>query len=154
MKKMVTSPWKDREHPCQTLKTMFCLQVCAIQPKPTSVCSHYILSMLLFMFTMYQGKDGQKRRRLESAGRENHSPKPSSSGRQIELQTKPDTPMVPSVRSRVQLLTQKRGGIQPVFTFKLFFFFFDQVCVTEKKLQTLMLFVPPWFSKLTLMNVC
>lgn len=73
------------------------------------------------MFIMYKGKDGQKRRRLESAGRENHSPKPSSSGRQLELQTKPDTPMVPSVRSRVQLLTQKRGGNQPVFTFKLFF---------------------------------
>lgn len=118
MKEMVKkSRRKDREHPCQTLKTMFCLQVCAILPKPTSVCSHYILSMLLFMFIMYKGKDGQKRRRLESAGRENHSPKPSSSGRQIELQTKPDTPMVPSVRSRVQLLTQKRGGNN----FKLFF---------------------------------
>lgn len=63
--------------------------------------------------------DGQKRRRLESAGRENHSPKPSSSGRIIELQTKPDTPMVPSVRSRVQLLTQKRDGSEPFFFFLL-----------------------------------
>lgn len=78
------------------------------------------------MFIMYKGKDGQKRRRLESAGRENHSPKPSSSGHQIELQTKSDTPMVPSVCSRVQLLTQKRDGSQPVFTFKLFYIKYGQ----------------------------
>ncbi|KAM8750894.1 anillin, actin binding protein 2 isoform 1-T1 [Acanthopagrus schlegelii] len=54
--------------------------------------------------------DGQKRRRLEAAGQENRSPKPSSSGRRAELETKPDTPMVPSVRSRVQELTQRREG--------------------------------------------
>ncbi|KAM4572183.1 anillin, actin binding protein 2 isoform 2-T2 [Odontesthes bonariensis] len=58
--------------------------------------------------------DGQKRRRLEAAGQENRSPKPSSSGRLTELETKPDTPMVPSVRSRVQLLTQRRDGDVPV----------------------------------------
>nr|XP_054589418.1 anillin isoform X3 [Nothobranchius furzeri] len=53
-------------------------------------------------------KDGLKRRRLEAAGRENQSPKPSTSGRLAALQTKPDTPMIPSVRSRVQLLAQRR----------------------------------------------
>ncbi|XP_068579935.1 anillin, actin binding protein 2 [Cebidichthys violaceus] len=57
--------------------------------------------------------DGQKRRRLEAAGRENHSPKASSSGRLAELDAKPDTPMVPSVRSRVQQLTQRREGGAP-----------------------------------------
>ncbi|KAM7396309.1 hypothetical protein PAMP_019358 [Pampus punctatissimus] len=54
--------------------------------------------------------DGQKRRRLEAAGQENRSPKPSSSRRLAELDMKPDTPMVPSVRSRVQQLTQRREG--------------------------------------------
>ncbi|XP_042352857.1 anillin isoform X2 [Plectropomus leopardus] len=58
--------------------------------------------------------DGQKRRRLEAAGQENRSPKPSSSGRHAELETKPDTPMVPSVRSRVQQLTQRREGAAPL----------------------------------------
>ncbi|XP_038561792.1 anillin isoform X7 [Micropterus salmoides] len=58
--------------------------------------------------------DGQKRRRLEAAGEENRSPKPSSSGRLAELDTKPDTPMVPSVRSRVQQLSQRREG-NPTF---------------------------------------
>ncbi|XP_041795186.1 anillin isoform X2 [Chelmon rostratus] len=57
--------------------------------------------------------DGQKRRRLGGAGQENRSPKPSSSLRQAELDTKPDTPMVPSVRSRVQQLTQRRDGGAP-----------------------------------------
>ncbi|XP_035498388.2 anillin isoform X5 [Scophthalmus maximus] len=52
--------------------------------------------------------DGQKRRRLEAAGQENQSPIPSSSGRLAELGMKPDTPMVPSVWSRVQQLTQIR----------------------------------------------
>ncbi|XP_040894270.1 anillin isoform X3 [Toxotes jaculatrix] len=52
--------------------------------------------------------DGQKRRRLEPAGQENCSPKPS--GHLAELGTKPDTPMVPSVRSRVQQLSQRREG--------------------------------------------
>nr|XP_043891947.1 anillin [Solea senegalensis]XP_043891948.1 anillin [Solea senegalensis] len=55
-------------------------------------------------------KDGQKRRRLEAAGRENQSPKPSNSGRLAELGIKPDTPMVPSVISRVQQFTQRREG--------------------------------------------
>ncbi|AWP07931.1 putative actin-binding protein anillin-like [Scophthalmus maximus] len=54
--------------------------------------------------------DGQKRRRLEAAGQENQSPIPSSSGRLAELGMKPDTPMVPSVWSRVQQLTQIREG--------------------------------------------
>ncbi|XP_073327474.1 anillin, actin binding protein 2 isoform X3 [Pagrus major] len=58
--------------------------------------------------------DGQKRRRLGAAGQENRSPKPSSSGRIAELETKPDTPMVPSVRSRVQQLTQRREGAAPL----------------------------------------
>lgn len=54
--------------------------------------------------------DGQKRRRLEAAGQENRSPKASTSGRLVELETKADTPIVPSVRSRVQQLTQRREG--------------------------------------------
>ncbi len=54
--------------------------------------------------------DGQKRRRLGAAGQENRSPKPFSSGRLAELETKPDTPMVPSVLSRVQQLTQRQEG--------------------------------------------
>ncbi|XP_078139265.1 anillin, actin binding protein 2 [Centroberyx gerrardi] len=54
--------------------------------------------------------DGQKRRRLETAGQENRSPEPSSSGRLAELEMKPDTPAVPSIRSRVQQLTQRREG--------------------------------------------
>uniref|UniRef100_A0A8C2XQ02 Anillin, actin binding protein 2 n=1 Tax=Cyclopterus lumpus TaxID=8103 RepID=A0A8C2XQ02_CYCLU len=61
-----------------------------------------------------EGNDGQKRRRLEAAGQENRSPKPSSSRRLAELGTKPDTPMVPSVRSRVQQLTQRREGGAPL----------------------------------------
>ncbi|XP_031141338.1 anillin isoform X5 [Sander lucioperca] len=58
--------------------------------------------------------DGQKRRRLEATGQENRSPKPSSSVRRAEVDTKPDTPMVPSVRSRVQQLTQRREGGAPL----------------------------------------
>lgn len=61
-------------------------------------------------------KDGQKRRRLEAAGRENHSPK-QSSRLQAEPVIKPDTPIIPSVRSRVLQLTQRREG-NPVFTFE------------------------------------
>ncbi|XP_068459078.1 anillin, actin binding protein 2 [Clinocottus analis] len=61
-----------------------------------------------------EGSDGQKRRRLEAAGRENRSPQPSCSGRLAELDTKPDTPMVPSVRSRVHQLTQRREGGAPL----------------------------------------
>ncbi|XP_014825067.1 PREDICTED: actin-binding protein anillin-like isoform X7 [Poecilia mexicana] len=55
-------------------------------------------------------KDGLKRRRLEAAGQENRSPEPSSSGRLAEFQAKPDTPVIPSVRSRVQLLAQRKDG--------------------------------------------
>uniref|UniRef100_UPI0037E71B8F anillin, actin binding protein 2 n=1 Tax=Semicossyphus pulcher TaxID=241346 RepID=UPI0037E71B8F len=66
------------------------------------------------VFTSSEGNDVQKRRRLEADGQENRSPKPSSSGRQAELETKPDTPMVPSVRSRVQQLTQRREGAAPL----------------------------------------
>ncbi|XP_032378192.1 anillin-like isoform X2 [Etheostoma spectabile] len=59
-------------------------------------------------------KDGQKRRRLEAAGQENLSPKPCSFVRLAEVETKPDTPMVPSVRSRVHQLTQRREGGAPL----------------------------------------
>ncbi|XP_071345515.1 anillin, actin binding protein 2 isoform X8 [Trachinotus anak] len=62
------------------------------------------------VFSPSEVNDGQKRRRLDAAGQENRSPKPSSSGCLVELGTKPDTPMVPSVRSRVQQLTQRREG--------------------------------------------
>ncbi|XP_028441724.1 anillin, actin binding protein 2 isoform X6 [Perca flavescens] len=65
-------------------------------------------------FSQSEVNDGQKRRRLEAAGQENRSPKPSSSVRQAEVETKPDTPMVPSVRSRVQQLTQRREGGAPL----------------------------------------
>ncbi|XP_051239137.1 anillin isoform X1 [Dicentrarchus labrax] len=66
------------------------------------------------VFSPSEVNDGQKRRRLEAAGQENRSPKPSSSGRLAELDSKPDTPMVPSVRSRVQQLTQRRDGGAPL----------------------------------------
>uniref|UniRef100_A0A3Q3LJS5 Anillin, actin binding protein 2 n=1 Tax=Labrus bergylta TaxID=56723 RepID=A0A3Q3LJS5_9LABR len=66
------------------------------------------------VFTSSEESDGQKRRRLEAAGQENRSPKHSSSGRLLELETKPDTPMVPSVRSRVHLLTQRQEGVAPL----------------------------------------
>lgn len=56
-------------------------------------------------------KDGQKRRRLEVSSRENWSPKPSSSlARCLELEVKPDTPALPSVRQ----LIQKREGMRPL----------------------------------------
>ncbi|XP_028304567.1 anillin, actin binding protein 2 isoform X4 [Gouania willdenowi] len=55
--------------------------------------------------------DGQKRRRLEATGQENRTPKTTfSSGRLLELQTKPDTPIVPSVHSRVLQLSQSIDG--------------------------------------------
>lgn len=78
----------------------------------------YILTAVFIVFfflsDVSEVNDGQKRRRLGGAGQENRSPKPSSSLRQAELDTKPDTPMVPSVRSRVQQLTQRRDG-NPTF---------------------------------------
>uniref|UniRef100_A0A3Q2PYY0 Anillin-like n=1 Tax=Fundulus heteroclitus TaxID=8078 RepID=A0A3Q2PYY0_FUNHE len=55
-------------------------------------------------------KDGLKRRRLEAAGQENQTPELPSSERRAEFLPKPDTPMIPSVRSRVQLLTQRKDG--------------------------------------------
>lgn len=64
----------------------------------------------IFLFNVSEVNDGQKRRRLEAAGQENCIPKSTSSGRLAELETKPDTPIVPSVRSRVQQLTQRRDG--------------------------------------------
>ncbi|XP_034541439.1 anillin isoform X3 [Notolabrus celidotus] len=66
------------------------------------------------VFTQSEDKDGQKRRRLEAAGQENRSPKPSTSGRRAELEAKADTPIVPSVRSRLHLLTQRQEGIAPL----------------------------------------
>ncbi|XP_074533006.1 anillin, actin binding protein 2 isoform X3 [Halichoeres trimaculatus] len=66
------------------------------------------------VFAQSEENDGQKRRRLEASGQENRSPKPSTSGRRVELETKPDTPMVPSVRSRVHLLTQRQEGVAPL----------------------------------------
>ncbi|XP_062419137.1 anillin, actin binding protein 2 isoform X2 [Pungitius pungitius] len=58
-----------------------------------------------------EGNDEKKRRRLEVAG---WSPKPSSSGLQAEFYSKPDTPMVPSVRSRIQQLSRRREGASPL----------------------------------------
>ncbi|CAB1459935.1 unnamed protein product [Pleuronectes platessa] len=60
------------------------------------------------VFSPSDMNDGQKRRRLDAAGQENRSPKPSSSGRLAELGIKADTPMVPSVQSRVHQLTHRR----------------------------------------------
>ncbi|XP_069570357.1 anillin, actin binding protein 2 [Brachyistius frenatus] len=62
------------------------------------------------IFSAPEMSEGQKRRRLEAADQENRSPKSSSSGRLAELEMKPDTPMVPSVRSRVQQLAQSTEG--------------------------------------------
>uniref|UniRef100_A0A3Q3IM81 PH domain-containing protein n=1 Tax=Monopterus albus TaxID=43700 RepID=A0A3Q3IM81_MONAL len=58
--------------------------------------------------------DGQKRRRLEAPGQENHSPTQSNSVHPAEQGKKPDTPMVPSVCSRVQQLTQRREEGTPL----------------------------------------
>ncbi|XP_029552039.1 anillin-like isoform X2 [Salmo trutta] len=58
--------------------------------------------------------DVKKRRRLKLLGEENFSPNKSSSSRDhlccAELEVKPDTPALCSVRSRVQQLTQRREG--------------------------------------------
>ncbi|XP_029910063.1 anillin, actin binding protein 2 isoform X4 [Myripristis murdjan] len=62
------------------------------------------------ILTPAETNEGQKRRRLETDGQENCSPKPSCSGRSAELEVKPDTPAIPSVRSRVQQLTQRQEG--------------------------------------------
>lgn len=124
---MTTSAWKDREHPCQILKIMFCyLQVSLYhlintEPVFLVICDLICPCIFCLCCIVYKGNDGQKRRRLESSGRENQSPKPSSSGRVTEQQTKPDTPVVPSVRSRVQLLTRKQDGNQLLLILLLFF---------------------------------
>lgn len=75
----------------------------------------YVPVLYIFLFCFAEVKDSQKRRRLEAAGQENRSPKPSSSRRLAELETKPDTPIVPSVRSRVLQLTQRRDGNSAFF---------------------------------------
>lgn len=81
---------------------------------PSSLGLFHILWLMLCLclsqFFLSEMNDGQKRRRLEAAGQENRSPKPSSSGRIAELEMKPDTPMVPSIRSRVQQLTRRQDG--------------------------------------------
>lgn len=74
----------------------------------------FTLSLVVYLFCVSEVSDGQKRRRLEAAGQENCSPTPSNSGRLAELGTKPDTPIVPSIRSRVHQLTQRREG-NPTF---------------------------------------
>ncbi|XP_075899042.1 anillin, actin binding protein 2 isoform X3 [Nelusetta ayraudi] len=66
------------------------------------------------VFLPSEVRDGQKRRRLEAAGQENQSPKSSTSRRLVEQETKPDTPMVPSIRSRVVQLTQRQDGGPPL----------------------------------------
>ena len=85
----------------------YILSTSAFSQLPLQLCT---LVLLHLSVCRSEVNDGQKRRRLEAAGQENRSPNPSSSGRIAELETKPDTPMVPSVRSRVQELTQRRGG--------------------------------------------
>ncbi|KAK2841703.1 hypothetical protein Q5P01_011903 [Channa striata] len=60
-----------------------------------------------------EGNDGQKRRCLEAAGQENHSPKPSTSAHLAELGTKLDPPIFSSVRPRIPQLSQKREGGTP-----------------------------------------
>lgn len=78
--------------------------------------------LYIFLFCFAEVKDGQKRRRLEAAGQENRSPKPSSSRRLAELEAKPDTPIVPSVRSRVLQLTQRQDGNYYYYTLPIFIY--------------------------------
>lgn len=65
-------------------------------------------------YPVLEVNDVQKRRRLKLLGEENVSPNKSSSSRDhlccAELEVKPDTPALCSVRSRVQQLTQRREG--------------------------------------------
>ncbi|KAL0968257.1 hypothetical protein UPYG_G00264380 [Umbra pygmaea] len=64
--------------------------------------------------TSAEVSDFQKRRRLEVLGEENFCPNKKSSSRNqlrsAEIEVKPDTPAIYSVRSRVQQLTQGREG--------------------------------------------
>lgn len=71
---------------------------------------YLVPALCVFLFCFSEVRDGQKRRRLEAAGQENQSPKPSTSRRLVEQETKPDTPMVPSIRSRVVQLSQRQDG--------------------------------------------
>ncbi|XP_061775911.1 anillin-like isoform X4 [Nerophis ophidion] len=66
------------------------------------------------LFYPSEVNDSQKRPRLEMVGRENRSPRASSSGREAEVMIKPDTPIVPSVRSRVQQLAERRDVVTPL----------------------------------------
>ncbi|XP_061784046.1 anillin, actin binding protein 2 isoform X2 [Nerophis lumbriciformis] len=66
------------------------------------------------LFYPSEVNDSQKRPRLEVMGRENRSPRASSSGRGAEVMIKPDTPIVPSVRSRVQQLAERRDVVTPL----------------------------------------
>lgn len=76
-----------------------------------NICKLHVWSSLcIFPLYVSEINDGQKRRRLEAPGVENQSPKPSNSGRIAELGIKADTPIVPSIFSRVQQLTQRREG--------------------------------------------
>ncbi len=82
------------------------------------LCSYvhlWLLSLFIFLTNVSEVNDGQKRRRLVAAGQENCDPKPSPSVRLVELEKKPDTPIVPSVRSRVQQITQRRDD-DPTFS--------------------------------------
>lgn len=122
VRNLSVSTWRDREPLCQILRTMFshhqvCLSVypCSSASSQYSwhICNSFsviYLPLLIVLVYISEVNDGQKRRRLGVAGQENRSPKPSTSGRLFELGTKPDTPIVPSVHSRVQQLTQRRDG--------------------------------------------
>lgn len=114
--------WRDREHRCRIQRTITAQHQVCLWLKPMSrFLLLYIYKIYIYLqegvpfacrlcLTVSETNDSQKRRRLEAAGQENHCPEASSSGRRAELETKPDTPIVPSVRSRVQQLTQRRDG--------------------------------------------
>lgn len=76
---------------------------------PIIVPGCHVSGLHNFLFCLSEVRDSQKRRRLEAAGQENQNPKPTCS-RRLEQETKPDTPMVPSIRSRVLQLTQRPDG--------------------------------------------
>lgn len=95
-----------RQHPLSSRSISTCVN------KQIWICVLFSLCIFVsvFLCNITGVNDGQKRRRLEPTGRENRSPTPSSSGRAQELMIKLDTPIIPSVRSRVQQLTQRREG--------------------------------------------
>lgn len=86
------------------------LRLCLLKNAYTVVLGFHVPASSFFFFCFSEVRDGQKRRRLEAAGQENQTPKPSTSRRLVEQETKPDTPMVPSIRSRVLQLTQRQDG--------------------------------------------